>query len=108
MNATGLNEDIIDWCRKRLEEEPGVGREQLYEESSQRFGKDVTALSPRQFYARYPLQVKRSMAREGEARAAEEEMEDPISTEDAAPWPMTDGAKPEQTEMFAREDGGMG
>lgn len=73
-----LHRRVDALCREILEEEPGIGKEELHRRATAEFI-HLSDLSTRQFYARHPLQVKRAMAREGEARHAEQEMEEKIA-----------------------------
>lgn len=112
-----LHRRVDALCRELIEKDPDITTKELHERCARKFG-HLHDLSRRQFHARHPLQVKRAMAQESEARAAEEEMEEKVeastpstSNEDEKPdWATPPGGgetrEPAQREMFAREDGG--
>jgi len=53
------------YVRERLEEDPDLENQALYEECVEEFPEaGIDDLSLRQFHARWPLQVKRAMAKE--------------------------------------------
>ncbi|HEV2130138.1 MAG TPA: hypothetical protein VGR27_03520, partial [Longimicrobiaceae bacterium] len=52
------NDEVMEMVRQRLREKPDVELRELYE-SAQQIDPEVANLSTRQFYARYPLQIKR-------------------------------------------------
>ncbi|CAN5410333.1 hypothetical protein BH24GEM3_BH24GEM3_16480 [soil metagenome] len=63
------NDEVMEMVRQRLQEKPDVELRELYE-SAQRIDPEVANLSTRQFYARYPLQIKRRRPGTGGASGA--------------------------------------
>lgn len=64
------NEKVLAMVRETIETNPDVSTSELYERAV-KMDKEIAKLSPRQFNARYPLQVKRRMApprKKGRAR----------------------------------------
>lgn len=60
-----LEEFVLRYCRRRLEENPDLPNKDLHEECVVEFpNAGLDDLTLRQFHARYPLQVKRAMAQE--------------------------------------------
>lgn len=58
--------EIMDYVRGRLENDPDAENRKLWEECQEKFpDAGLGDLSLRQFHARYPLQVKRELARDG-------------------------------------------
>jgi hypothetical protein len=55
-----VNPKVMDMIRTELEKNPDLSNKELFEKAKS-VDKSVGALSPRQFNARYPLQVKRTM-----------------------------------------------
>lgn len=56
---------VMEYVERELAKNPGVSNETLLE-GAKKIDKSVTKLTPRQFHAKYPLQVKR---RSGKSRA---------------------------------------
>lgn len=60
-----LEDLVMAYCRRRLEENPDLENKVLHQEAQEEFpGSGIGELTLRQFHARYPLQVKRAMAAE--------------------------------------------
>lgn len=55
-----VNPKVMDMIRAELEKNPDISNKELFEKATA-IDKSVGELSPRQFNARYPLQVKRTM-----------------------------------------------
>jgi hypothetical protein len=55
-----VNQKVMDTVRTELEKNPELSNQELFEKAKS-VDKSVGDLSPRQFNARYPLQVKRAM-----------------------------------------------
>lgn len=61
-----LSEHIQAFCRRKLEENPDLENRALFDQAVEAFpGAGLEDLTLRQFHARYPLQVKRAMAKDG-------------------------------------------
>jgi hypothetical protein len=56
-----VNQKVMDMVRTELEKNPELSNQELFEKAKS-VDKSVADLSPRQFNARYPLQVKRTMS----------------------------------------------
>lgn len=61
MAAKKSNEQVYEMVEKELRKNPDIDNADLYEKAKE-IDKGIAKLSPRQFNARYPLQVKRKMA----------------------------------------------
>jgi hypothetical protein len=56
-----VNTKVMDMIAEELKKNPDLSNKELFEKSIA-IDKSIGKLSPRQFNARYPLQVKRNMA----------------------------------------------
>lgn len=56
-----VNPKVMDMIRTELEKKPDLSNQELFEKAKS-VDKTVGKLTPRQFNARYPLQVKRTMS----------------------------------------------
>ena len=90
--APASGEDVMEFVVRTLDENPDVKNADLFAGACE-IDSSIAELSPRQFHAKYPLQVKRRLARaEAAARAAapppevpEAPAEEATPAEDAAP-----------------------
>jgi hypothetical protein len=65
-----INERVMEFVRREIAKDPDVRSTSLYEQAK-KVDRSISRLSLRQFHARYPLQVKRTMksaARRGPGR----------------------------------------
>lgn len=65
---------VMEMVEEVLRENPDVSNDELQERASE-IAPRIGELSPRSFNARYPLQVKRKLSREGEERDASHEQD---------------------------------
>ena len=63
-----MNENVMEFIKLELKKDPGVSNATLFE-GAKLIDKTIAKLNPRQFHAKYPLQVKRRMAGAGSGRA---------------------------------------
>lgn len=61
-------EEVLEFVRSTLDEQPGVGTRELYRMAGERFP-SVAELTPQQFHGRYFLTVKRERKPRGEEGA---------------------------------------
>ena len=64
-----MNEHVMKFIEKELARDPGVSNATLFE-GAKLIDKAIGKLNPRQFHAKYPLQVKRRLGGAGSGRAA--------------------------------------
>ena len=64
-----MNEHVMKFIEKELARDPGVSNATLFE-GAKLIDKAIGKLNPRQFHAKYPLQVKRRLSGAGSGRAA--------------------------------------
>ncbi|WP_419937301.1 hypothetical protein [Candidatus Palauibacter sp.] len=64
-----MNEHVMRFIEKELARDPGVSNATLFE-GAKLIDKAIADLNPRQFHAKYPLQVKRRLGGAGSGRAA--------------------------------------
>ncbi len=64
-----MNEHVMKFIEKELARDPGVSNATLFE-GAKLIDKAIADLNPRQFHAKYPLQVKRRLGGAGSGRAA--------------------------------------
>lgn len=55
------NGKVMEMVREELQKNPSITTGELFEKAK-KLDKSVSGMSPRQFHARYPLQVKRQIA----------------------------------------------
>ena len=97
--APAAGEDVMAFIARALSENPGVKNADLFAAASE-MDPSIADLNPRQFHAKYPLQVKRRLAMaEAEARAAAEP-EAPVAVEEA-PAPAPEPAPEPEPEPVA-------
>ncbi|MYC88033.1 MAG: hypothetical protein F4X22_07330 [Gemmatimonadales bacterium] len=63
-----MNENVMEFIKLELTKDPGVSNATLFE-GAKLIDKAIGKLNPRQFHAKYPLQVKRRMAGAGSGSA---------------------------------------
>ncbi len=63
-----MNENVMEFIELELKKDPGVSNATLFE-GAKLIDRTIAKLNPRQFHAKYPLQVKRRLAGAGSGRA---------------------------------------
>ena len=63
-----MNENVMEFIELELTKDPGVSNATLFE-GAKLIDRTIGKLNPRQFHAKYPLQVKRRLAGAGPGRA---------------------------------------
>ena len=63
-----MNKNVMEFIELELKKDPGVSNATLFE-GAKLIDKNIGKLNPRQFHAKYPLQVKRRLAGAGPGRA---------------------------------------
>lgn len=61
------DEKVMQMVERRVKKNPDVSNQELYEKATE-LNSEIGKLTLRQFHARYPLQVKRKLARGGAAK----------------------------------------
>lgn len=64
-----MNENVMEFIKMELTKDPSVTNKTLFE-GAKLIDKSIGKLNPRQFHAKYPLQIKRRLAGVGSRRAA--------------------------------------
>ena len=100
--APAGGEDVMGFVMRTLEENPGVKNADLFAGACE-IDPSIADLSPRQFHATYPLQVKRRMARAEAATAPE-----PAAAPEPPPAPEPPAPPAEAPQVAAAASAGEG